>query len=126
MFQHDQEGKVKEVYLIDHQVTKYGNPAQDLYFFLMTSPQLNLKVEQFDYLIRYYHENLIQNVQLLKYTGFVPNLKELQIILHKHPIHGKYLRVEKPNSMLMLMLTILYFSCWLCDWPLISSPKGPH
>ncbi|XP_017874661.1 PREDICTED: uncharacterized protein LOC108621704 [Drosophila arizonae] len=88
MFQHDQEGRVKEVYLIDHQVTKYGNPAQDLYFFLMTSPELHLKIEQFDYLIRYYHENLIENVQLLKYTGFVPNLKELQIILHKHPIHA--------------------------------------
>lgn len=89
MFQHDQ-GKVKDVYLLDHQVTKYGNPAQDLYFFLMSSPELELKVEQFDYLIRYYHDNLIENVQLLKYTGFVPSLSELHIILFKHPIYGKY------------------------------------
>uniref|UniRef100_A0A6P4F4T0 Uncharacterized protein LOC108045506 n=1 Tax=Drosophila rhopaloa TaxID=1041015 RepID=A0A6P4F4T0_DRORH len=88
MFQYDSEGHVKETLLIDHQVTKYGNPAQDLYYFLMSSTQLDIKVDQFDYLIRWYHQNLEEHARLLKYNGFVPSLKELHIILLEHPVYA--------------------------------------
>ncbi|XP_017062102.1 uncharacterized protein LOC108102015 [Drosophila ficusphila] len=86
MFQYDAEGHVKETFLLDHQVTKYGNPAQDLYYFIMSSTQLDIKVDQFDYLIRWYHQNLVEHTKLLKYNGFVPSLKELHIILLEHPV----------------------------------------
>ncbi|XP_016951395.1 uncharacterized protein LOC108025422 [Drosophila biarmipes] len=85
MFQYDSEGRVKETFLLDHQVTKYGNPAQDLYYFIMSSTQLDIKVDQFDSLIRWYHQNLVEHAKLLKYNGFVPSLKELHIILIEHP-----------------------------------------
>ncbi|KAH8383453.1 hypothetical protein KR009_008706 [Drosophila setifemur] len=86
MFQYDSEGRLKETFLLDHQNTKYGNPAQDLYYLLMSSAELDIKVDQFDYLIRWYHENLVEHAELLKYTGFVPDLKQLQRILIEHPI----------------------------------------
>ncbi|XP_017083897.1 uncharacterized protein LOC108116478 [Drosophila eugracilis] len=86
MFQYDSEGHVKETFLLDHQVTKYGSPAQDLYYFIMSSTHLDIKVDQFDYLIRWYHQNLNEHAKLLKYNGFIPSLKELQAILLKHPI----------------------------------------
>jgi len=70
---------------LDHQLTKYGNPAQDLYYFIMSSTQLDIKVDQFDSLIRWYHQNLVEHATLLKYNGFVPSLKELHIILIEHP-----------------------------------------
>jgi len=88
MFQYDSEGHVKETFLLDHQLTKYGNPAQDLYYFIMSSTQLDIKVDQFDSLIRWYHQNLVEHATLLKYNGFVPSLKELHIILIEHPTFG--------------------------------------
>ncbi|XP_023035528.1 uncharacterized protein LOC6649875 [Drosophila willistoni] len=88
MFQYHNDGQIKETYLLDHQIGKYGSPAQDLYFFLMSSTQLDIKVEKFDYFIRWYHENLVESAKLLNYNGFVPTLKELQIILLKHSIFG--------------------------------------
>ncbi|EDV49486.1 uncharacterized protein LOC6553970 [Drosophila erecta] len=86
MFQYDFDGRVKETLLLDHQVTKYGNPAQDLYYFIMSSTQLDVKVDQFDYLIRWYHENLEEHAKLLNFNGFIPSLKELHVILMQHPI----------------------------------------
>ncbi|KAH8363283.1 hypothetical protein KR084_007764 [Drosophila pseudotakahashii] len=85
MFQYDSEGHVKETFLLDHQVSRYGNPAQDLYYFIMSSTHLDIKVDQFDYLIRWYHQNLVEHAKLLKYNGFVPSLKEMHIILLEHP-----------------------------------------
>ncbi|XP_039493503.1 uncharacterized protein LOC120453048 [Drosophila santomea] len=85
MFQYDAEGRLKETYLLDHQNAKYGNPAQDLYYFLMSSAELDIKVDQFDQLIRWYHENLVEHTSLLKYNGFVPSLSELHSILIEHP-----------------------------------------
>ncbi|KAH8355535.1 hypothetical protein KR200_002752 [Drosophila serrata] len=85
MFQYDAEGHLKETFLLDHQNAKYGNPAQDLYYFIMSSAELDLKVDKFDYLIRYYHENLTEYAKLLKYNGVVPSLSELHAILIKHP-----------------------------------------
>lgn len=88
MFQYESDGRVKETLLLDHQVTKYGNPAQDLYYFIMSSTQLDIKVDQFDYLIRWYHQNLKEHAKLLNYNGFIPSLKELHAILIQHPIFG--------------------------------------
>ncbi|XP_033232393.1 uncharacterized protein [Drosophila pseudoobscura] len=86
MFKYNADGQVEETYLLDHQVSQYGNPAQDLYYFIMSSTQLDIKVDQFDYLIRWYHQNLVEHAKLLKYSGFVPTLKELHFILIQHPI----------------------------------------
>ncbi|EDW42571.1 GM26081 [Drosophila sechellia] len=85
MFQYDAEGRLKETYLLDHQNAKYGNPAQDLYYFLISSAELDIKVDEFDNLIRFYHENLVEHTKLLKYNGFVPSLSELHTILIEHP-----------------------------------------
>ncbi|EDV49485.1 uncharacterized protein LOC6553969 [Drosophila erecta] len=85
MFQYDEEGRLKETYLLDHQNAKYGNPAQDLYYFLMSSAELDIKIDQFDHLIRWYHENLVEHTSLLQYNGFVPSLSELHSILIEHP-----------------------------------------
>ncbi|BFF89023.1 uncharacterized protein DMAD_07872 [Drosophila madeirensis] len=86
MFKYDADDRVQETYLLDHQVTQYGNPAQDLYYFIMSSTELDIKVDQFDYLIRWYHQNLVEHAGILKYSGVVPTLKELHLILIQHPI----------------------------------------
>ncbi|XP_013107734.2 uncharacterized protein LOC106087289 [Stomoxys calcitrans] len=88
MFKHDKDGNVEQTYYIDYQVCKYGTPAQDLWYFLMTSTKLDIKVDSFDYFIRYYHENLVENLKLLEFSGNVPNLNELHQTMLKYGFMG--------------------------------------
>ncbi|CAD6991954.1 unnamed protein product [Ceratitis capitata] len=86
MFQHDTFGKVKETYFVDYQIPKYGTPAQDLYYALISSTNFDVKLKHFDYFIKFYHDNLVENLTLLKYPLEIPTLKDLHIMLHKHNI----------------------------------------
>jgi len=88
MFQYDSSGKLKETLLVDFQVSKYGSPVNDLYYFLISSTQLDIKVEQFDYFIRYYYDHLVKNLTLLNCTTTPPTLKELHCSLLKHGFLG--------------------------------------
>ncbi|XP_065354513.1 uncharacterized protein LOC135948984 [Calliphora vicina] len=88
MFQYDAFGKIKETYLIDYQTPKYGSPAQDLFYFLLSSTQYDIKINQFDYLIKFYHDQLVKNLQVLKYSNRVPTLTELHTMLYKYGIWG--------------------------------------
>lgn len=48
----------------------------DLYYFIISSVQIDIKLSQFDYFIRYYHEHLTENLKLLQYPLEIPNLRE--------------------------------------------------
>lgn len=77
MFQHDDQGNVLETIFVDFQLCKYGSPSEDLYYVLFSSTQNGLVVQEFDYFIRYYHDNLMQSLDILKYDGPRPSLREL-------------------------------------------------
>ncbi|KAL7728376.1 hypothetical protein ACLKA6_007467 [Drosophila palustris] len=84
MFSHDSFGNIKDIYMVDFQIPKYGTVAQDLYYFLMTSTKLEDKVNKFDYYIKFYHENLVKNLRLLNYPKALPTLREMHILLIKY------------------------------------------
>lgn len=88
MFQYDAFGKIKETFLVDYQIAKYGTPAQDLFYFLISSTKLEIKLKQFEYLVKYYHDELIEHLQLLKYPKKLPTLKDIHSALYKHGIWG--------------------------------------
>ncbi|KAI8116471.1 hypothetical protein FF38_05895 [Lucilia cuprina] len=88
MFQYSPDGELMDTYFVDYAFPKYGSPAQDLLYFIISSLQVDIKIKQFDHLIQYYHENLVENLQLLKYTKKVPSLKDIHIMLHKYGIWG--------------------------------------
>ncbi|XP_065354518.1 uncharacterized protein LOC135948989 [Calliphora vicina] len=88
MFQYDTDGKLKETYLVDLQMPRYGSPAQDLMYFIMSSAHIDIKVQQFDYMIKYYYDNLIHHLQLLKYTKPLPKLRDIHTALIKYGIWG--------------------------------------
>lgn len=90
MFQHDAFGNIRETYLVDFQTPRYGSPAQDLYYFLLSSTKYELKVKQFDYFIKFYHDCLVENLKLLNYSKKVPTLKDLHISLYKFGAWGKH------------------------------------
>ncbi|XP_065371999.1 uncharacterized protein LOC135963916 [Calliphora vicina] len=84
MFKHDELGNIVDTFLVDYQVPHIGTPAQDLYYLLLSSTRYELKIEKFDYFIKYYHDCLIENLTLLKYSQKLPTLKDLHITLHKY------------------------------------------
>lgn len=90
MFKHDAFGKVKETYLVDYQIPRYGSPAQDLYYFVLSSTKYELKIKHFDYFIKYYHTELLEHLKLLNYSKKIPTLKDIHIMLHKYNPWGKY------------------------------------
>ncbi|XP_046810648.1 uncharacterized protein LOC111676960 [Lucilia cuprina] len=87
MFQHSKD-QIQETYFIDFQLCKYGSPALDLYMFLLSATQLDIKLKYFDYFISFYHEHLKKQLQILKYSGKIPSLKELHIDLLKYGYIG--------------------------------------
>uniref|UniRef100_A0A1I8NMX9 CHK kinase-like domain-containing protein n=1 Tax=Stomoxys calcitrans TaxID=35570 RepID=A0A1I8NMX9_STOCA len=88
MFQYDEDAQLLDTYFVDHAMPKYGSPAQDLTYFILSSLQADIKIKQFDHLIQYYHENLVENLELLKYPKEKPSLKDIHLMLHKYRIWG--------------------------------------
>lgn len=77
MFKHDSNGKVLETYLVDFQLPKYGTPAQDLQYLILSSTSLDIKLNKFDYLIKYYHDQLKEHLLLLAYPREIPTLRDI-------------------------------------------------
>ncbi|XP_061399283.1 uncharacterized protein LOC133334991 [Musca vetustissima] len=90
MFQYDELGNIKDTFLVDYQIPKYGTPAQDLYYFIISSANYDLKLSHFDYFIRFYHEHLYENLKLLKYGKKLPTLKDIHGSLFRHGIWGLF------------------------------------
>ncbi|KAH8232344.1 hypothetical protein KR032_004445, partial [Drosophila birchii] len=88
MFQYDAFGKIKEVYLVDYQIPKYGTVAQDLYYFLLSSTKLEDKLSKFDYYIKVYHEHLVEHLKILKYSKPIPSLRDIHLALFKYGYYG--------------------------------------
>ena len=90
MFEHDESGNITNTLFVDFQLMLYGSPCYDLYYFLMSSPKLELKLEHFDYFIRFYHDHLKANLELLKYPKEIPSLKDLHLELLDNSAWGKF------------------------------------
>lgn len=54
MFRYNEEGAADKCLFLDYQAPKYGAPSQDLYYFIILSPAKNIKIQEFDYFIKYY------------------------------------------------------------------------
>uniref|UniRef100_T1PKH9 Ecdysteroid kinase n=1 Tax=Musca domestica TaxID=7370 RepID=T1PKH9_MUSDO len=78
LFKHNADGKVEDALFVDFQNTNYGPVAQDLFYFIISSTQIDIKIDEFDYFIRYYHQHLEESLRLLKYPAEkIPTLREL-------------------------------------------------
>jgi len=75
----DAFGNVKDAVFIDFSSASYGPAVYDLFQILLTAPAE--KTEQFDAHLKYYHDELIDNLKLLKFKGHLPTLTDLQVQL---------------------------------------------
>ena len=67
---------------VDYQVCQYTNPAQDLQYFLYTSPSLNL-LDKHSVLVEDYYNTLHSTLTLLGYADLCPSLQQLHKQLDK-------------------------------------------
>uniref|UniRef100_A0A1I8M6C8 CHK kinase-like domain-containing protein n=1 Tax=Musca domestica TaxID=7370 RepID=A0A1I8M6C8_MUSDO len=86
MFQYNEDNQFQETYFVDYQMPRYGSVAQDLYYFLLSSTKLEIKVNCFDELIRYYHEQLIEHLKILEYSKPMPTLRGIHQSLLKQSV----------------------------------------
>ena len=77
MIKYDEQNNPIDLLLVDFQMCFWGSPSCDLYHFLVTSVQDDIKVEHFDDLVEFYHSNLVNGLKKLKYKKHIPTLEEL-------------------------------------------------
>ncbi|CAO1413653.1 unnamed protein product [Diamesa serratosioi] len=79
MFCYTSDGSIDCCQFVDFQQSVYTSPAIDLLWFISTSTQLDEKLQNFEYYIAFYYENLVTSLNLLNYKKTPPTLKELQM-----------------------------------------------
>ncbi|XP_053959825.1 uncharacterized protein LOC128864274 [Anastrepha ludens] len=88
MFKHDAQGAIDDVLFVDFQSGKWGTPAIDLWFLIITSAAVDIKIKEFDRFIYIYHKQLNQSLRVLNYTKPLPTLKYLQMQMLKYGFWG--------------------------------------
>ncbi|EDW84830.1 uncharacterized protein Dwil_GK14333 [Drosophila willistoni] len=88
MFNYKANREINRSIFVDLQMCKWGSPAQDLWYMLVTSASLDIKVKEFDRFIQIYHERLVECLKVLKYGKHIPTLKELHIMMLKYGYWG--------------------------------------
>ncbi|XP_030374620.1 uncharacterized protein LOC115624163 [Scaptodrosophila lebanonensis] len=77
------EGHIKDILFTDFGAATYGPAVYDIFHLFLTAPRGADKIENFDDHLKFYHEQLIMNLQLLGYKEVLPTLSDLESDLHK-------------------------------------------
>ncbi|EDW42569.1 uncharacterized protein LOC6606786 [Drosophila sechellia] len=101
LLQVDAFGNVKDTLFSGFQTAKYGPAVYDLFSLLLTAPAE--KSIRFDGYVKFYHDQLIENLKLLKFLGKKPSLTDLQLDLLKYG-HWAY---ETATEILPIVLSDL-------------------
>ncbi|XP_017104283.2 uncharacterized protein [Drosophila bipectinata] len=90
MFRYEEESPAPvETFLVDLQLPKLASVAHDLMYFLLGSTKFEIQLSKFDYFIKYYHDQLIEHLELLKYPAEkTPSLRFLHSQLLKYGCVG--------------------------------------
>lgn len=73
--------KANDIKMFDFQATAWASPAYDIFYFLLTSVNDEVKVENFESLIEFYHQELSSGLSKLEYEVHIPTLDELHMDL---------------------------------------------
>lgn len=80
MYSHDDKNNtIDGLLMVDFQICHWTSPAYDLLFLLIESPQLALKVSQFDSFVEFYQNHLVINLKKLGYKKKIPTLFDLEV-----------------------------------------------
>lgn len=78
MFKLAENGDIEDFKFLDFQMSFWGSPVADLFYFLLSSVRDDVKAAKFDELIEYYHEMLVESLKRVNYEQHIPTLEELK------------------------------------------------
>ncbi|KAH8267618.1 hypothetical protein KR018_005524 [Drosophila ironensis] len=84
MFNYKPNGEIDRTLFVDLQMGKWGTPAQDLWYLIVTSASLDIKVKEFDLFIQIYQERLAECLTLLNYSKKAPTLRDVHGMMIKY------------------------------------------
>ncbi|XP_058454347.1 uncharacterized protein LOC131432223 [Malaya genurostris] len=88
MFRYNADNSIDELILIDFQMGLWSSPVIDLLYFIFSSVRGEDRFLHLDGMISFYHQHLIENLELLGYSKRVPTLKELHLEFNDRIIYG--------------------------------------
>lgn len=77
LLQYDSNGQLNDCQFIDFQQSVYSSPTVDLISLIFTSAATDIKLQNFEQFIKFYHKHLAEALKLLKYKKKIPTHKEL-------------------------------------------------
>lgn len=89
MFLSNAQNEPLDVIMYDFQGSAWATPSGDVLYFLISSVCDDVKVEHFDDLIEYYHQELCKSLKALAYDQHIPTLSELFIDIMEKGQFGK-------------------------------------
>lgn len=89
MFASDQNGQSVDAIFVDYQVSFVGPVVVDLANTLYSSSNKDMRADDWDALVQYYHGELLEMLRKLKYTRTLPTLTDIQVqLLQKGVSHA--------------------------------------
>lgn len=89
MFQHNADGGINNTLFVDFQTGRITSPALDLTYFILSSISLENKIKDFDYFVKFYHDNLEENLKILNYPKALPTLRDVHKWMYDFSFMGK-------------------------------------
>lgn len=87
MFLYDEKEEINDLKVVDYQLLFWGSIAQDIFNFMMTSWQIDIKVKKFNDFIKIYHKSLFEHLKILNYKKNLPTLDDV----HNELLRRKFL-----------------------------------
>lgn len=81
MFKRKSNDQIEDIVLVDFQFVYWGSPAIDLNYFLHCSVQLNVIENNFDSLVKHYHDEFCSTLKSFCYKKPIISLTQLQLEL---------------------------------------------
>lgn len=97
MFRYDENRLITDIKLVDYQLNFWGSAASDIYYFMMSSWNIEIKIKKYDELIKFYFNGLVENLKLLKYDRNLPTFEDLKQELSKRKFFGNFIKLQKNN-----------------------------
>lgn len=88
LLQYDSQGQPIDAQFIDFQQSVYTSPTIDLISLIFSSAETETKIQNFEFFLKFYHDQLVDALKLLKYEKKIPTLKELYLDVHDRAFLG--------------------------------------
>lgn len=86
------EQQLEDLLFVDFQFSNWSSPAVDLYYFFNTSlePRLQMDTDAQAELVQYYYTVLVETLNRLHYTDYIPTLHEFRVDLEERKLLGEF------------------------------------